>query len=239
MTRYAYFVDLSICAGCEACTVACQALNGLDWNMRYTRVSRMVVGKYPDVQSSFITAQCLHCAEPPCAAVCPTGATYKTAEGPVKVDVENCIGCQYCMTACPYDARSFDEAAHVVKKCSFCHDRLAAGERPACEQTCLTGARMVGDLDDPADPIHEKIAAPDVIHIAGTSFYYRLPEHIDRAALPADFKPSAATFAWQSIIQPAGQILMGSTLAAVLLSLAVSTFRARGKEGAQHDHGQD
>lgn len=238
MTRWAYFVDLSLCAGCEACTVACQALNRLDWDMRYTRVERMLVGTFPDVKSSFITTQCLHCDEPPCAAVCPTGATYKTAEGPVKVDDENCIGCQYCMTACPYDARSFDEAAHVVKKCSFCYDRLAAGERPACEQTCLTGARMAGDLDDPADPIHEKIAAPDVIHIAGTSFYYRLPEHIDRAALPADFKPSAATYAWQSIIQPAGQILMGSTLAAVLLSLAVSTFRSRRKEGAQHEHGQ-
>lgn len=237
MTRYAYFVDLSLCAGCEACTVACQALNGLDWNIRYTKVDRMLVGTYPNVMSSFVTTQCLHCDDPPCAAVCPTGATYKTAEGPVKIDYENCIGCQYCMTACPYEARSYDPAAGVVRKCSFCFDRLAEGERPACEQTCLTGARLVGDLDDPNDPIHEKIAAPDVIHIEGTSFYYRLPEHIDRAALPADFKPSVATFAWQSIVQPVGQIMMGSTLAAVLLSLAVNAFKSRGKEGTQDGNG--
>jgi Fe-S-cluster-containing dehydrogenase component len=237
MTRYAYFVDLSLCAGCESCTVACQAVNGLDWDMRFTKVERVLTGTFPDVKSSFITTQCLHCDEPPCAAVCPTGATYKTPEGPVKVEYDQCIGCQYCMTACPYGARSFDEASHLVKKCTLCYDRMAQGDRPACEQTCLTGARLVGDLDDPKDPIHAKISAPDVIHIDGTSFYYHLPEAISREVLPADFKGAGVTWAWQSILQPVGQVMMGGTLAAVLVSLAVNAAKGQRKEGAEHgDH---
>ncbi|MFZ5815827.1 MAG: 4Fe-4S dicluster domain-containing protein [Bacillota bacterium] len=237
MAKYAYYVDLSICAGCEACTVACQNKNGLAYDMRYTKVERLMVGTFPDLKSSFITTQCMHCDEPPCAQVCPTGATYKSSEGPVIVGDEKCIGCQYCMTACPYDARSFDEAEHVAKKCTFCFDRLAKGEKPACVQTCLTGARQIGDLENPEDPIHKAIAAQDVFQVGGTSFYYKLPAGIDRSAVPANFETSSITWAWQSIFQPAGQILMGSTVGAILISLAANALKSMRKEGNEHgDH---
>lgn len=226
MTRYAYFVDLSLCAGCEACTVACQNLNGLDFEMRYTKVERLLVGTYPDVKSTYLTTQCLHCDNPPCADVCPTGATYKSAEGPVQVDYTKCIGCQYCMTACPYGARSADPSSHLVKKCSLCYDRLAQGEQPGCVQTCLTGARMVGDLANPQDPIHQAIGQDGTIHVAGTSFYYKLPAGFDRAIVPKDFQGSGITYAWQSILQPAGQLLLGGTLAAVLVSLAANAVKS-------------
>lgn len=229
MTHYAYFVDLSICAGCEACTVACQMKNELDPNLVYTKVSRFEQGTFPDLSSTFVTTQCLHCDNPPCAAVCPTGATYKTDEGPVQVEYDKCISCKYCMTVCPYDARVIDPEDNVIKKCTLCYDRLSAGQLPACVATCLTGARVVGDLDDPASPIHEAISRPGTIKIEGTSFYYRVAEGIPRTAIPADFKAPAITYAWQSLLQPLGQWLLGTTAAAVLLSLAVNTVK--GKKG--------
>lgn len=235
MTRYAYYVDLSICAGCEACTVACQNLNGLSPDLCYTKVHRFETGTFPDMKSTFVTTQCLHCDNPPCADVCPTGATFKTADGPVTVNYAQCINCQYCVTACPYEARVLDTEAATVRKCSLCYDRMSAGLQPACAQTCLTGARIVGDLDDPASPIHEAVAKPGTAKIEGTSFYYRVPEGIPRDVLPADFKAAGITYAWQSIFQPVGQLMLGGVTAAVVLSLlanaANSLRKGEGNDG--------
>lgn len=230
MTHYAYFVDLTVCAGCESCTVACQNLNGLDPSITFTRIHRHETGTYPDLKSTFVVNQCMHCDDPPCAQVCPTGATYKTAEGPVKVDYTKCIACKYCITACPYEARTYDEEANVVRKCSLCIDRLRAGQQPACVQTCLTGARMVGDLEDSADPIHEAIARSGTVKVEGTSFYFRLPEGIDRDVVPANFKASGITFAWQSILQPVGQLMLGGVVGAVLVSAAANAVKGARKE---------
>ncbi|HYG59211.1 MAG TPA: 4Fe-4S dicluster domain-containing protein [Symbiobacteriaceae bacterium] len=240
MAHYAYFVDLSICAGCESCTVACQNKNELAPNQAFTKVRRFEAGTFPAVTSTFVTTQCMHCDNPPCAEACPTGATYKEAEGPVTVDTAKCISCKYCITACPYEARVVDEDERVVRKCTMCFDRLQAGQQPACVQTCLTGARMAGDLDDPKSPIHQAIAQANVHHIEGTSFYYRLPETMGRAVLPADFDGSPATYAWQSIFQPVGQVMLGGVMGAVLVSLASNLIQARKKGGdkAHGDHGK-
>jgi Fe-S-cluster-containing dehydrogenase component len=230
MARYGYFVDLSICAGCESCTVACQNKNGLPPEQVFTKVHREEAGTFPAVTSTFVTTQCMHCDNPPCTEVCPTGASYKTADGPVVVDDAKCIGCRYCITACPYDARIVDEDERVVKKCTLCFDRLQAGQQPACVQTCLTGARAVGDLDDPQSPIHALIKKPNTIQIAGTSFFYRLPEGFARNVLPADFKASGATFAWQSIFQPIGQVMLAGVTGALLVSVVSNAINARRKQ---------
>ena len=236
MTRYAYFVDLSICAGCESCTVACQNKNGLEPEQVFTRVKRFAAGTYPQVSSTFVTTQCMHCENPPCTEVCPTGASYKSAEGPVVVEERKCIDCKYCITACPYGARIEDAEDRVVRKCSMCLDRLRAGQQPACVQTCLTGARMVGDLDDPMSPIHEVIKRSHTVQIAGTSFYYRLPEAFARDVLPADFKGSGATYAWQSIFQPIGQVMLAGVSGALLVSLASNAIAGLRKKGGER-HG--
>lgn len=236
MTRYAYFTDLSVCAGCESCTVACQNKNGLAPELAYTKVHRYESGTFPDLKSTYVINQCLHCDNPPCAEVCPTGATHKTAEGPVVVNYDQCIGCKYCMVACPYDARVFDEERNVARKCTECADRLAAGRKPACVETCLTGARVIGDLDDPKSAIHEVIKRPGTVQMAGTGFYFRLPAGIATAALPAA-SGAGVVFAWQSVLQPLGQLMMGGAAAALLASagaFAVKSVRGGGKE-----HGHD
>lgn len=236
MTRYAFFIDLSVCAGCESCTVACQNKNELDPAITYTRIHRYQTGTYPDLKSTFVVNQCLHCDNPPCAEVCPTGATHKTAEGPVLVEYKQCIGCKYCIVACPYGARVFDEELNVARKCTECADRLAAGGKPACVETCLTGARVIGDLDDPKSPIHEALKRPHTVQMAGTGFYFRLPEQIGNEALPDGAKGTGVVYAWQSILQPLGQLLMGGAAAALLASAASFAIKSARGGGAEHGH---
>lgn len=236
MARYAYFVDLSICAGCESCTVACQNKNQLEPEYEFTQVHRFETGTYPNVTSTFVTTQCMHCDQPACAEVCPTGATYKDAAGPVQVEDAKCIGCKYCVTACQYGARVVNDDRNTVQKCSMCLDRLTAGQQPACVQTCLTGARVSGDLDDPNSPIHKAIAQQGTVKVEGTSFYYRLPAGFERSVAPPDVKAAGITFAWQSIFQPVGQLMLGGVTAAVLVSLIANTVKSV-KKGGAGEHG--
>ncbi|MEJ1392078.1 MAG: 4Fe-4S dicluster domain-containing protein, partial [Candidatus Sedimenticola sp. (ex Thyasira tokunagai)] len=99
---------------------------------------------------------CLHCEDPPCVPVCPTGASYKREDnGVVLVDYDKCIGCKYCSWACPYGAREFDEFNRVMKKCTLCIDRVTdmtlpeSERKPACVLACPTSARIFGDVHDP------------------------------------------------------------------------------------------
>jgi tetrathionate reductase subunit B len=91
----------------------------------------------------------MHCDSAPCVRVCPTGARFVDARGIVMVNPDDCIGCRYCMQACPYEARYFDDESGTVDKCTFCAHRLDAGLEPACVTTCPTRVRAFGDLDDP------------------------------------------------------------------------------------------
>ncbi len=100
----------------------------------------------------FVPKLCNQCAKPPCVQVCPVGATYQTADGVVLVDRKWCIGCGYCIMACPYGMRFFHPVYHVAEKCNFCYHRINRGMKPACVQACPTGARRIGNIKDPADP---------------------------------------------------------------------------------------
>jgi len=113
------------------------------------------VGEYPNTQTVHFPKSCLHCEDPPCVPVCPTGASYKRAEdGIVLVDYDKCIGCKYCSWACPYGARELDEGSKVMTKCTLCVDRVhsttlpEAERKPACVLACPTSARLFGDVHD-------------------------------------------------------------------------------------------
>ena len=136
MARYAMVIDLDKCVGCQACTVACCE----EWevpigNARTHVRSTGIIGTFPKLISSFHVAQCNHCDHPPCVMPCPTGATYQAPDGIVKVDQSLCIGCGYCMEACPYDARYINPRTNKIDKCDFCSSRLERGEQPACVNT--------------------------------------------------------------------------------------------------------
>jgi len=101
-------IDTRKCVGCNACTVACKAENKLPPGVVYNVVIDEEFGTYPNVARRFISRPCLHCQNPPCVRVCPVNATYKRPDGIVVIDYDDCIGCRYCISACPYGARSFD-----------------------------------------------------------------------------------------------------------------------------------
>lgn len=171
MTQLALVIDLNVCVGCHACVTSCKQWNtsgsagpltdqdpyGADPSGSFfNRVQTFEVGEFPDTQTVHFPKSCLHCEDPPCVTVCPTGASYKRAEdGIVLVDYDKCIGCKYCSWACPYGAREFDEQRKVMTKCTLCVDRVhdtnlpAAQRQPACVLACPTSARLFGDIHDP------------------------------------------------------------------------------------------
>jgi len=177
-------IDLDTCVGCHACAVACKQWNAGGSGGPLSDTDPY--GKAPDgvwlnrVHSYEVAADaaraqpattlhfprsCLHCAEPACVTVCPTGASYKRAEdGIVLVDEDKCIGCKLCTWACPYGAREYSEVDGVVRKCTLCVDRiynaqLDEAERvPACVQACPTRARHFGDLGDPDSAVSRLVA---------------------------------------------------------------------------------
>jgi molybdopterin-containing oxidoreductase family iron-sulfur binding subunit len=106
--RWGMVIDLGKCVACDACTVSCKAENKTPPGVNYTVVLKEEVGTYPNVRRVFLPRPCMHCENPPCVEVCPVSATWKNDEGIVVIDYDVCIGCRYCMTACPYGARNFD-----------------------------------------------------------------------------------------------------------------------------------
>lgn len=157
--RYGFVMDVSRCIDCRACLVACSVENVVPLNHTRIWVKDLgVQGQYPDLKRTFVPYNCMHCEKPPCVEVCVSGATYKNKEnGLVLVDQEACIGCGFCVDACPYGARNLDEKRGVVDKCNGCIQRVQIGQSPACVATCLGGARMFGDLNDPTSTVSQAL----------------------------------------------------------------------------------
>ncbi len=116
--QYGMVIDLRKCIGCKTCAVACKAENRTPPGVNYMVVLEMEIGRYPNVRRMFVPRPCMHCQQPSCTQVCPTQATYRRPDGVVVVDYDKCIGCRYCITACPYGARSFDFGHEYPSACS-------------------------------------------------------------------------------------------------------------------------
>lgn len=175
MPRWGMVIDLRRCVGCYGCQVACKAEHGTRPGITWARVLKSETGTFPNVRRLSLPVLCMQCREPACLPVCPTGATRQRPDGVVTIDRALCIGCRYCMQACPYGARYFNESGDgayfgtaptpyeracaddhadgVVEKCDFCTERVAEGLEPACVANCMTRARIFGDLADPESEV--------------------------------------------------------------------------------------
>jgi len=176
--RWGMLIDSDRCdSGCNECVTACNTENGLQGHGRPATGAQWI--RKVDVHdpgtglNKSLPVMCQHCAEPPCVDVCPTGASFKRADGIVLVDKHTCIGCRYCMMACPYKARSFvhealeDQKTHAprgkgtVESCTMCVHRIDDGRQPACVEACNDtggGAMLFGDLNDPDSEISQRVA---------------------------------------------------------------------------------
>ncbi len=197
-TKYGMVIDVGACIGCRRCVYACIKENniGRDSNIQWIRVFAMEPGT-TDMDSGdlyfeeapvkgkwYLPTQCMHCESPPCVDVCPVKATWKDPDGIVVIDYDKCIGCRYCMAACPYWARHFNwkkpevptaeitreggtyglpfstaplRPFGVVEKCTFCAHRTRKGMHPRCVEICPMGARHFGDLNDPDSEVSKLI----------------------------------------------------------------------------------
>ncbi|KKM10494.1 hypothetical protein SY88_12400 [Clostridiales bacterium PH28_bin88] len=173
--RWGLVIDLRRCVGCQSCVVACKVENKTPTGVYWNKVFKWEEGFYPHARMMCQPMACMHCRYPPCVKACPVGASRQLPDGRVIVDAGICIGCRYCMVACPYIARSFvvnpvsgipgdakdtrSEAPRgTVSKCDFCGERIEQGLEPACVATCPSRARVFGDLDDPNSEIVRMIS---------------------------------------------------------------------------------
>jgi formate dehydrogenase iron-sulfur subunit len=163
--------DATRCIGCGACSAACKEANGLPLPLepRTTAYTWTVVDEVDGVN---VRRMCFHCLEPTCVSVCPVAALQKKPEGPVVYDAQRCIGCRYCIMACPFDVPKYqwDSLVPIVGKCTLCAERVADGLPTACAAVCPTGATLFGERDDLVREAQRRIAAnPDgyVDHVYG------------------------------------------------------------------------
>ena len=210
----AMLVDTTRCIGCRGCETACAEANGnralelpgddaiFDRHRATDPYHYTVVNRYAAALSApggerFIKTQCMHCVEPACASACPAKALEKTAAGPVVYHGERCLGCRYCMMACPFDIPKFEYSKPIayIKKCSFCAERQSRGLLPACAEVCPSGALQFGRRETLLEEARKRIydRPNDYVHhiygeaeAGGTSWLYLSDTPFERLGLKTD-----------------------------------------------------
>jgi formate dehydrogenase iron-sulfur subunit len=189
--RYGLLHDTTLCVGCRSCEVACKQVNDLppfageavgdrsvfDATRRTTDTTLTVVNRYREAENGsqpvYRKLQCMHCNEPCCATVCPVHAFTKTPEGPVLYDPEVCMGCRYCVMACPYYALAYEYDKPLtprVMRCTMCYPRIKEGLNPGCADACPVGAITFGEREQLLEVAHDRIRKfPDryIDHVYG------------------------------------------------------------------------
>jgi tetrathionate reductase subunit B len=242
MARYAMVTDLRKCVGCQACTVACCE----EWdvpagqartNVRTTPLS----GTFPDLKCTPVVEQCNQCDRPSCVEACPSGATFRDVDGVVRVDHGVCIGCGYCVEACPYDNRFINTATRKVDKCDFCGPRVARGEPPACVATCTAHAKYFGDLEDRGSDVHRLVFREGArrqetasVAIGPNVYYLGKPELVALAFSSYPPHPPRLLTAGQALNKLVRPLVIGM-VAATFLGQAVAFF-AQIHKGEEDSH---
>lgn len=156
--KKAILIDIPQCINCQSCVLACKQLQQFPEKTE-TELSATAFTAVRESRGRYVRRLCLHCADPACVSACPVGALYKTGLGPVVYDAGKCIGCRYCMLACPFKVPTYEwnDPVPYLKKCDMCAGRLARGGKPACVEACPTGAALFGDRESMLAEAHRRI----------------------------------------------------------------------------------
>ena len=240
----AFLIDTTKCTGCRGCQVACKQWNQLKaektrfftgegyqnppqmFEYTFTRVKFKDYEKNGQNEFAFYKEMCMHCNDPACASVCPVGAFRKTVEGPVVYDSGKCIGCRFCMVACPFGVPKYEwsKAFPLVKKCTGCYGRVKNGLHPACATACPT-AITYGSRAEMLKEAEKRLAArPDryfkVIYgkeeAGGTSVLYLTQQPLDELGFRKITKRPLPSYTWQALrLVPGIFLTVGGTLSAI------------------------
>lgn len=225
--QYAFDVDLDACSGCKACVTACHSLNGLDDTETWRDVGLLHGGSESQPFMQHVTAACHHCLDPACLNGCPVRAYDKDPQtGIVRHLDDQCIGCQYCIFACPYDVPKYNKARGIVRKCDMCTHRLAVNEAPACVQACPNSAIRITVVSrrEVVENCETGVflpGAPDP-HYTQPSTNYRTRRNFPRNVLPADYFSARPEHAhWPLILM---LVLTQLSVGAFLVELLLATY---------------
>ena len=225
----AILYDSTLCIGCRECEKACAARWKLPYNDKIAAEEKISAHKLTTIQTHgehYSRRLCMHCNEPACASVCPVGALNKTALGPVVYDETKCIGCRYCMLACPFQVPTYEWSSRTprVRKCDMCYDRRKAGLPTACAEACPTGATISGDREQLIAEAKRRVAdKPDqyynriygINEVGGTSVLFLSAVPFDQLGLKTRLpKEPLPQLTWGALslvpdVVSAGGVLLG------------------------------
>jgi len=253
---YSMLVDVTKCIGCEGCRVSCKNWNGRPGSRGSGEVldsstySVVKTSETADIKAGvpgmhFAKVQCMHCLEPACASACACGALKKTAAGPVEHYPDRCIGCRYCMLACPFGVPAFEWATAFphIRKCSFCTDRIKKGVEPACSKSCASGALLFGRRDELLKTAEDRIKARPGRYIdavygkdeaGGTSWLYISDTGFGNLSLREDLDKAKYSDYSMSVLSKTPAVGLGA--AALLAGFFFITGR---RNGAGRDGGAE
>ena len=219
----AMLIDITMCIGCNSCQDACKTANSLPSGEEKS-LSATAYTALEEHDGVYVRRMCQHCMEPTCASVCPVGAFTKTPEGPVLYDENKCIGCRYCMQACPFQVPRYEWSSTYprVQKCVLCHDRISKGLPTACSEACPTGATKFGDRDDLLREAAERIKADPTKYVnriygqqevGGTSILYITSVPFEKLGFKTELQTAALpSLTWNALSKVPGIVTVGGTL---------------------------
>ena len=216
----AILVDITKCIGCRACEHSCKELHGFpkETEAKLSPTALTVIEEHGD---KFVRRMCMHCQEPACASACLVGALKKTATGPVTYAADKCIGCRYCLVACPFNVPRYEWTKLVpyVKKCDMCSARQANGQPPACVEACPTNASIVGWRDEILEEAQRRVLGGGYVkHIygseeaGGTSVFFISDIEFEKLGFPAPPKQSMPTLSASALGDVPTVVLVGGGL---------------------------
>ncbi len=232
--------DTERCVNCKACEVACRA----EWNtpLGFSRNwvrETMSISDDGMPRMSLVSGRCQHCDDAPCISYCPSGASYKRADGAVLVDREICSGCEMCVSVCPYDARFKNPDDGQISKCTFCQPRIDVGEQPACVEVCFNNALIFGDINDPNSEVSQLLKQEKwqklVTDKVDTkpNHYYSESAYLDSNVLPVVKEPAIQAEIISNVVNPVASVGVTSMLG--LFGVAGIMKIVKRREEVSHD----